>query len=80
MRNLLILIATFFLMSCSNSEVETLKAENEALKETVQKCQQIAEQAAKDAREAEARAMIALEQAEFERQNATKALEDCKGK
>lgn len=80
MRNLLILIVSFCLFSCSNSELETLKAENEALRLAVQEQTSraeeyilMAEDAAANAREAEARAIMAMAQAD-------QALKDCKGK
>jgi hypothetical protein len=80
MRYLLILVLSGSLFSCSNSEMETLKAENEALKISAQECQAMALQEAMHSREAEARALMAMEEAEKQAIAAAKAMKDCEGK
>jgi hypothetical protein len=80
MRYLLILVLGVGVFSCSNAELETLKAENEALRVSVQENKMRAEESASHAKEAEAKALLALKEAEKQRQLAKQSLEDCKKK
>ena len=77
MRYLLYLIMIVSLASCSNSE---LIEENAELRTKVEEYKLMAEQAAMFAKEAEAKALMALEEAEVQRMAAEQALQDCKGK
>lgn len=87
MKKLLISVLIIFLTSCTGSEVEKLKVENEALKQEVEKIRQLAQQEAANGREAEARALLAQQEAEramamarAAEADAAKALKDCQGK
>jgi len=101
MRNLIFLLILAVASACSSAKLNTLQAENDALRAEVlklaeanQQFKQLAELEASNAREAEAQAKLALEQATEaarrahlaeteaikQKEAALKALKDCKGK